>query len=158
MVMAEQQHREYLLDSLRLLNDLLIWQRWEQRRLALEQGSARCLDLQWQQRRHSSVLALAQQWLLGLGILLLLMLGMALAEQQQLELAWLLASLLAVFGLAETLLPLRSEEHTSELQSRPHLVCRLLLEKKKKKIKAHHVDIYNIALIASERLPKLTRH
>src|SRR3989449_7553015 len=31
--------------------------------------------------------------------------------------------------------PPRSEEHTSELQSRLHLVCRLLLEKKKKKIK-----------------------
>src|SRR5439155_12955414 len=29
----------------------------------------------------------------------------------------------------------RSEEHTSELQSRGHLVCRLLLEKKKKKRK-----------------------
>src|SRR5690625_5955914 len=29
----------------------------------------------------------------------------------------------------------RSEEHTSELQSRGHLVCRLLLEKKKKEIK-----------------------
>src|SRR5690606_41626129 len=29
--------------------------------------------------------------------------------------------------------PLRSEEHTSELQSRENLVCRLLLEKKKKK-------------------------
>src|SRR3989442_4714254 len=29
------------------------------------------------------------------------------------------------------LFPTRSEEHTSELQSRPHLVCRLLLEKKK---------------------------
>src|SRR2546422_8086701 len=29
----------------------------------------------------------------------------------------------------------RSEEHTSELQSRLHLVCRLLLEKKKKKVK-----------------------
>src|SRR5690554_2231412 len=29
-------------------------------------------------------------------------------------------------------LTLRSEEHTSELQSRPHLVCRLLLEKKKR--------------------------
>src|SRR2546422_2773560 len=28
---------------------------------------------------------------------------------------------------------IRSEEHTSELQSRLHLVCRLLLEKKKKK-------------------------
>src|SRR3712207_6910840 len=31
-------------------------------------------------------------------------------------------------------LPSRSEEHTSELQSRQYLVCRLLLEKKKKKI------------------------
>src|SRR5690554_7778575 len=30
-------------------------------------------------------------------------------------------------------LGVRSEEHTSELQSRPHLVCRLLLEKKKQK-------------------------
>src|SRR3989442_10154942 len=30
---------------------------------------------------------------------------------------------------------IRSEEHTSELQSRPHLVCRLLLEKKKKQSK-----------------------
>src|SRR5687767_15299942 len=37
-----------------------------------------------------------------------------------------------VFLLA---LQLRSEEHTSELQSLAYLVCRLLLEKKKKKIK-----------------------
>src|SRR2546429_3227458 len=33
----------------------------------------------------------------------------------------------------------RSEEHTSELQSRLHLVCRLLLEKKKKKHTNHHI-------------------
>src|SRR5690554_373948 len=33
----------------------------------------------------------------------------------------------------DTLNMMRSEEHTSELQSRPHLVCRLLLEKKKTK-------------------------
>src|SRR5690625_5617115 len=32
-------------------------------------------------------------------------------------------------------IPERSEEHTSELQSRGHLVCRLLLEKKNKKHK-----------------------
>src|SRR3712207_6891044 len=32
----------------------------------------------------------------------------------------------------------RSEEHTSELQSRQYLVCRLLLEKKKKKKKVIH--------------------
>src|SRR3712207_7968211 len=31
----------------------------------------------------------------------------------------------------------RSEEHTSELQSRQYLVCRLLLEKKKKKTQTH---------------------
>src|SRR3712207_7210642 len=39
-------------------------------------------------------------------------------------------------SLQLNLLPfvLRSEEHTSELQSRQYLVCRLLLEKKKKKI------------------------
>src|SRR5207253_11414258 len=35
----------------------------------------------------------------------------------------------------------RSEEHTSELQSRGHLVCRLLLEKKKKKSK--NIDTKN---------------
>src|SRR2546429_5724210 len=35
---------------------------------------------------------------------------------------------------AAAYLPVRSEEHTSELQSRLHLVCRLLLEKKKKSI------------------------
>src|SRR2546422_3489563 len=37
-------------------------------------------------------------------------------------------------GLAFLAYRPRSEEHTSELQSRLHLVCRLLLEKKKKKI------------------------
>src|SRR6266699_7278983 len=37
----------------------------------------------------------------------------------------------------------RSEEHTYELQSRPHLVCRLLLEKKKKPKNAPS-DIQNI--------------
>src|SRR5216683_3510404 len=34
--------------------------------------------------------------------------------------------------------PERSEEHTSELQSRSDLVCRLLLEKKNNKAAAHH--------------------
>src|SRR2546422_7783869 len=38
-----------------------------------------------------------------------------------------------VARVVEDVEELRSEEHTSELQSRLHLVCRLLLEKKKKK-------------------------
>src|SRR2546422_6162033 len=41
-------------------------------------------------------------------------------------------------GLAD-----RSEEHTSELQSRLHLVCRLLLEKKKKPIRTHTIITVN---------------
>src|SRR3712207_7455055 len=36
----------------------------------------------------------------------------------------------------------RSEEHTSELQSRQYLVCRLLLEKKKKNYDSQYDDLY----------------
>src|SRR5258708_11466273 len=43
----------------------------------------------------------------------------------QFESCWRAASIIQIAGLA------RSEEHTSELQSPDHLVCRLLLEKKK---------------------------
>src|SRR5690625_3850983 len=43
-------------------------------------------------------------------------------------------------GKVEPLYKKRSEEHTSELQSRGHLVCRLLLEKKKKKNKTIYKD------------------
>src|SRR5205814_9454155 len=42
----------------------------------------------------------------------------------------------AIWGV--TLAGIRSEEHTSELQSLRHLVCRLLLEKKKKKIQTNY--------------------
>src|SRR5438552_17472672 len=38
---------------------------------------------------------------------------------------------LGISGLDDVLTDVRSEEHTSELQSPDHLVCRLLLEKKK---------------------------
>src|SRR5437660_4424517 len=48
--------------------------------------------------------------------------------------------------LRRDVLSVRSEEHTSELQSRGHLVCRLLLEKKKKITKT---------LISQERCNKI---
>src|SRR5687768_18083047 len=44
---------------------------------------------------------------------------------------WNRWSVAAATGSGEPRSPPRSEEHTSELQSRLHLVCRLLLEKKK---------------------------
>src|SRR3712207_7374552 len=40
---------------------------------------------------------------------------------------------------AALLAGIRSEEHTSELQSRQYLVCRLLLEKKKQKTKLYYI-------------------
>src|SRR2546427_7449461 len=45
----------------------------------------------------------------------------------------------------------RSEEHTSELQSQSNLVCRLLLEKKKKK-QQHELDVQT-----KEQIPRHTR-
>src|SRR5690349_22592550 len=47
-------------------------------------------------------------------------------------------------GERSELLDLRSEEHTSELQSRRDLVCRLLLEKKKKNIRNLITNIENM--------------
>src|SRR5690349_23314728 len=43
----------------------------------------------------------------------------------------------------------RSEEHTSELQSRRDLVCRLLLEKKKKKQKTNMIQYHEITSSAT---------
>src|SRR5688572_32732564 len=40
----------------------------------------------------------------------------------------------------------RSEEHTSELQSQSNLVCRLLLEKKKKVKNHYHANIYRTTI------------
>src|SRR2546422_8351808 len=44
-----------------------------------------------------------------------------------------------LFKLWKEHVPARSEEHTSELQSRLHLVCRLLLEKKKNQTEQTHL-------------------
>src|SRR3712207_9000719 len=51
--------------------------------------------------------------------------------------------LLEEVGVLERV-PERSEEHTSELQSRQYLVCRLLLEKKKTKIYINNVIYQNV--------------
>src|SRR2546422_2135330 len=51
----------------------------------------------------------------------------------------------------------RSEEHTSELQSRLHLVCRLLLEKKKKKNK-QYFNTRAIRLLRHDNIKYHTAH
>src|SRR5690625_5371022 len=52
----------------------------------------------------------------------------------------------AMFAETSSSRSMRSEEHTSELQSRGHLVCRLLLEKKKKRIDTVKMHKYIIPL------------
>src|SRR2546422_3845337 len=54
---------------------------------------------------------------------------------------WYAVKKLASPGAVVLVMDLRSEEHTSELQSRLHLVCRLLLEKKKQKYTRQYTDI-----------------
>src|SRR3712207_7736392 len=45
----------------------------------------------------------------------------------------------------------RSEEHTSELQSRQYLVCRLLLEKKKTVVKSRHAIVARFLVVSTHR-------
>src|SRR2546422_1281893 len=49
------------------------------------------------------------------------------------------------YGMERAAAARRSEEHTSELQSRLHLVCRLLLEKKKKKYRHNRISTEKLA-------------
>src|SRR3712207_7068745 len=70
-----------------------------------------------------------------------------------------LATALALSGqprdAAKALAAFRSEEHTSELQSRQYLVCRLLLEKKKKNLTTINVSDYSIITTIEDYSSKL---
>src|SRR5205814_9718607 len=69
----------------------------------------------------------------SVGVLVTVLLAIEVASRFPVRRLWLLyLALLAALAVA-WVVPERSEEHTSELQSLRHLVCRLLLEKKKKK-------------------------
>src|SRR5258707_51662 len=62
-------------------------------------------------------------------------------------------------GIHQNVNPGRSEEHTSELQSRQYLVCRLLLEKKKNKLyDAVALKLYKLIVVLQESLILLTSH
>src|SRR2546430_12084981 len=54
--------------------------------------------------------------------------------------------------LDERVVPARSEEHTSELQSQSNLVCRLLLEKKKNKLQLQLPSYHS----TEHRIPRLS--
>src|SRR2546426_5983878 len=58
----------------------------------------------------------------------------------------------ALARMAQVRLPLRSEEHTSELQSPCNLVCRLLLEKKKNAFRTLKLVAYTFATPLCQRM------
>src|SRR3712207_7209147 len=66
------------------------------------------------------------------------------------QLASVLAEPVSQGGVAQEFLQaVRSEEHTSELQSRQYLVCRLLLEKKKTRDTRHLIPALNSTYLQS---------
>src|SRR5690554_7285353 len=86
------------------------------------------LDL-YEEKYHFAIIAAAFAFLLVVYATYLLVFK---PEKESSYPEWGLVSLLlafTLFGMQESE-QVKSEEHTSELQSRPHLVCRLLLEKK----------------------------
>lgn len=101
-----EQRREQLLDSLRLMTPLLLWQRWQARQQDFVEQDQRCLHGQNNMQRLTSVLALLQQGALALAIGMLLWQAPALLATEALNVPWLLAALLAVLGLNEAMLPL----------------------------------------------------
>src|SRR2546429_1185919 len=73
---------------------------------------------------------------IALAVLVVLLYGtLVLAERRS---GYVIMLLVGLFAAGMPVIHMRSEEHTSELQSRLHLVCRLLLEKKKKKPTTPH--------------------
>src|SRR5438552_13714669 len=68
-----------------------------------------------------------------------LSLGGAHFDSHRTALGRILFSSARAFGVAAHANKIRSEEHTSELQSPDHLVCRLLLEKKKNTTTTKHI-------------------
>src|SRR2546430_13471787 len=126
--------------------------------MALGLGAGLGLGVAAAMTRWPSLLALTQ-WLRPLGTLFLNLLSMVviplvatalfagvagLGDLRQVgrlgirTLAFFWGTTLAAILIGLGVAALRSEEHTSELQSQSNIVCRLLLEKKKKKI-YHHV-------------------
>src|SRR2546427_9555247 len=65
--------------------------------------------------------------------LVFLFLGFGVASLMKLAQGSSTVAMITTAAMLAAMLPARSEEHTSELQSQSNLVCRLLLEKKKTK-------------------------
>ena len=105
-VAAAEQRRAVFLESLNLLTPLMLWQNWQSQQQAALAADADYQQQQLQQQRLISITRLLQQFALAISAVMLLWTGLLLVEQQVISLPWMLAPLLALFGLNEALLPL----------------------------------------------------
>ena len=98
--------RQALLEPLSMLANLVLWQRWQQLAATFTSTDQQLLSLQQRQQQLINRAVLAQHSLLGLSLLLLLWQGASLLASGQLNVALLLAALLALWALHEVLTPL----------------------------------------------------
>lgn len=101
-----EERRIFLLQSLQLRVQLVIWRQWQARQQNFLHQDLHYLQHQQQQQIASSRLLLWQHWALASGLLLMLWTAIPLLEQQQIQLPWLVAGLLAYLGFYEVLAPL----------------------------------------------------
>lgn len=105
-----EQRKLRLLTELPALTQLLIWGRWQARIaqvMATDKKLSALMDKQGQVRRLTQLFV---QWLLMFTLLALLWVGLGHLGEGWLNVAWLLALVLGVFGLAEVLMPMVSEQ------------------------------------------------
>lgn len=101
-----EQRRVFLLQSLQLRAQLVIWQQWRSRQQQFTALDGDYLQHQQRQQNNTSLLLLWQHWALATGLLAMLWVSPSLLTEQQLELPWLVAALLAYLGFYEILAPL----------------------------------------------------
>lgn len=105
-VQAAELRREHFLESLSLLTSLILWQSWQKQQRDTLSADQHYQTQHHQQQQLISLLSLLQQWALAASIGCLLWVGIALVSAGLINVPWLLAAALALFGIHEALVPL----------------------------------------------------
>lgn len=105
-VQAAELRREHFLESLSLLTSLTLWQSWEKQQRDTLSADDHYQVQHHQQQQLISLLSLLQQLALAASLGSLLWVGVPLVSQELINVPWLLAAALALFGIHEALVPL----------------------------------------------------
>lgn len=105
-VQAAELRREHFLESLALLTSLTLWQNWQKQQRATLSADEHYQEQDHKQQQLTSLLSLLQQLALAASLASLLWVGVPLVAQELIDVPWLLAAALALFGIHEALVPL----------------------------------------------------